>query len=108
LARTDYTKQQLRAARLAKAMAHPARIAIIQFLANQNACVCGDIVESLPLAQASVSQHLKKLKLAGLIHGEVEGTSVCYCLDPKAWAEAQDAFADLFSDVSDRARACCG
>ena len=103
-----YTDQQVRAARVAKAIAHPARVAILQYLASRNACVCGDIVDALPLAQASVSQHLKKLKEAGLIKGEVEGTSVCYWLDQPAWRQAQQAFGYLFDDIDDRARKCCG
>lgn len=70
-------------ANLAKALGHPARIKILRLLAHKNACVCGDIVEELPLAQSTVSQHLKVLKDAGLIRGDVDGPRVCYCLEPR-------------------------
>ncbi len=70
-----------------KALAHPARIAIIQQLLKTNACICGDLVDELGLAQATISQHLKELKTAGLIHGTIEGTSVCYCIDAKIWKQ---------------------
>lgn len=68
-------------AALAKALAHPARIAILRTLAERRSCICGEIVEVLPLSQATVSQHLKALKAAGLISGEVEGVKSCYCLN---------------------------
>lgn len=70
-------------AALAKAVGHPARIAILRLLARKNVCVCGEIVDQLPLAQSTVSQHLKVLKEAGLIQGEVDGPRVCYCIDPR-------------------------
>ena len=79
----DYTKSQLDIAKYAKALAHPARIAIIQLLIKKQTCICGAIVEELPISQSTVSQHLKELKDAGLIKGEIEGTAVCYCLDEK-------------------------
>jgi ArsR family transcriptional regulator len=71
-------------AALAKAVAHPARVKILRLLARKAACVCGDIVDELPLAQSTVSQHLKVLKEAGLIRGEVDGPRVCYCIEPRA------------------------
>lgn len=71
-------------AALAKAVGHPARVAILRLLARKNACVCGEIVEELPLAQSTVSQHLKVLKQAGLVQGEVDGPRICYCVDPRA------------------------
>jgi ArsR family transcriptional regulator len=71
-------------AALAKAVGHPARIAILRLLARKNACICGEIVDELPLAQSTVSQHLKVLKQAGLVQGEVDGPTVCYCIDPRA------------------------
>ena len=100
-----FTKSQLELAALAKALAHPARIAILQFLAVQKACVCGDIVESLPLSQSTVSQHLKELKSAGLIKGEVEGPSICYCIDEKNWQKARTALGDLFKNFDPKN--CC-
>lgn len=78
-----FSIQQNQMAELAKALGHPARIAILQFLAKQEQCVCGSIVDKLGLAQATVSQHLKALKDAGLIKGTIEGTSTCYCLNPE-------------------------
>jgi ArsR family transcriptional regulator len=71
-------------AELAKAVGHPARVAILRLLARKNACVCGEIVDELPLAQSTVSQRLKVLKQAGLIQGEVDGPRICYCIDPRA------------------------
>lgn len=68
-----------------KALAHPARIAILQVLIKKKTCMCGDIVDELPLAQPTVSQHLKELKQAGIITGNIEGTAICYCIDETAW-----------------------
>jgi ArsR family transcriptional regulator, arsenate/arsenite/antimonite-responsive transcriptional repressor len=80
--KTDkFTSEQNELALLFKALGHPARIAIIEFLVKQESCICGDIVNELTLAQPTVSQHLKELKNAGLIKGTIEGTSICYCLD---------------------------
>lgn len=92
-----FTKSQNGLAAIAKALAHPARIAILQHLVKTNACVCGDIVEHIGLAQPTVSQHLKELKAAGIIQGEVEGTSVCYCINPRVWSKVRDAFSTFFS-----------
>ncbi len=80
-----FTAEQNRLAVMLKAMAHPARIAILQTIIKANACICGDLVEELGLAQATISQHLKELKNAGLIQGTIEGVSVCYCIEPAAW-----------------------
>ncbi len=71
-------------ASLSKALGHPARVKILRILVRKNACVCGDIVDELPLAQSTVSQHLKVLKEAGLIRGDVDGPRVCYCIEPRA------------------------
>ncbi len=85
ITRTDEFKlKDVRLAALAKAVAHPARVAILRTLARRSACVCGEIVEVLPIAQATVSQHLKELKMAGLVEGTVEGPSSCYCLNKAA------------------------
>ena len=80
-----FTHEQNQLATMLKAMAHPARIAILQHIINANACICGDLVNELGLAQATISQHLKELKNAGLIQGTIEGVSVCYCIEPNAW-----------------------
>jgi DNA-binding transcriptional ArsR family regulator len=101
----EFTKAQNDVAALAKALGHPARVAILQFLASRNSCVCGDIVDELPLSQSTVSQHLKELKKVGLIKGEIEGPSVCYCIDPKAWGKAKKLVGGLFDIFTDPT--CC-
>lgn len=92
-------------AALAKALAHPARVAILQHLVRIDACICGDLVMELGLAQATISQHLKELKAVGLIRGNIDGTSVCYCIDPDAWKRCRDMFAGFFQDV--KGGGCC-
>lgn len=101
----EFTKTQNELAVLAKALGHPARIAIIQFLIKTKMCVCGDIVNELPLSQSTVSQHLKELKNAGLIKGDIDGPSVCYCIDDKAWIKARKVLGDLFDSY--RGGDCC-
>ena len=91
-----FTEKQNHLAQMMKALAHPARIAIIQYLIKTKACVCGDIVDELGLAQATISQHLKELKNAGLIQGTIEGTSVCYCIDEKVWKQCKKEFETFF------------
>ena len=81
----NFTAAQNQVAAYAKALAHPARVAIIQYLVQRQTCICSNLVDELPLAQATVSQHLKELKAVGLIQGTVEGTSVCYCIDNQKW-----------------------
>jgi DNA-binding transcriptional ArsR family regulator len=100
---TLFTPQQNQLATYAKALAHPARIAIVEYLMERGACVCGDIVEELPLSQSTVSQHLRELKAAGIVQGNTEGTSVCYCLDTNCCSNMQGIFAQLFSKM----RSCC-
>lgn len=102
----EFTAKENKLAKYAKALAHPARIAILKFLANKAACQCGDIVEELPLSQSTVSQHLKELKEAGLIKGEIEGTKVCYCIDEKEWKAAQVGLNQLF-DAYKGSKNCC-
>ncbi|MBN8876731.1 MAG: winged helix-turn-helix transcriptional regulator [Sphingobacteriales bacterium] len=106
--KTDlFTKQQNEIANMAKAIAHPARIAILQYLVKKNACVCGDLVEELGLAQATTSQHLKELKNAGIIQGAIEGVSVCYCINPKIWKRYKELFNSFFKDVQLTDAECC-
>jgi DNA-binding transcriptional ArsR family regulator len=100
----DFTKTQNEVAIIAKALGHPARIAILQYLAEKKSCVCGDIVDELPLSQSTVSQHLKELKKVGLIKGEIEGPSVCYCIDSKALIKAKKLLGDLLQGVQ---ASCC-
>jgi DNA-binding transcriptional ArsR family regulator len=102
----DYTNQQNELATIAKALGHPARIAIIEHLLEVGNCVCGEIVNELPLAQPTVSQHLRELKSAGLIQGDVEGNSVCYCINAKTWSRLTKIFNKLF-DQYDPAKNCC-
>ncbi|GAA4461746.1 metalloregulator ArsR/SmtB family transcription factor [Nemorincola caseinilytica] len=105
--KTDlFTKKQNDLANMAKAIAHPARIAILQYLLKTNACVCGSLVEELGLAQPTISQHLKELKNAGLIQGTVEGTSVCYCINPKVWAEYRQLLSAFFADIQIKTTCC--
>ena len=95
------TESDERLVELFRALGHPARLRIVQLLAERQACQCGEIVEELPLSQATVSQHLKVLRDAGIIIGEVEGPAVCYCLAPGALAAVHDAVAQLVSDVGE-------
>lgn len=106
--KTDlFTKKQNELANMAKAIAHPARIAILQQLIKTNACVCGGLVEELGLAQPTISQHLKELKNAGIIVGTVEGTSVCYCINQKVWKQYNQFFCDFFTKIEDVKEECC-
>ena len=102
-----FSEKQNRLAAMMKALAHPARIAIVQYLIKADACINGDLVEELGLAQPTISQHLKELKNAGLIQGTIEGTSVCYCIEPKAWALYQKEIGALFAAFKGGAD-CCG
>lgn len=101
-----FTDKQNEIAILAKALGHPARIAIMEYLLKVDTCICGDIVNELPLAQPTVSQHLKELKNAGLIKGEIEGNSICYCIDEKAINKLQDYFANI-SIKLEKKNNCC-
>jgi predicted transcriptional regulator len=102
-----FTKQQNEIAAMAKAIAHPARIAILQYLLKKNVCVTGLLVEELGLAQATTSQHLKELKNAGIIQGTVEGASICYCIDPKVWKRYKQVFNVFFKDMENEGSNCC-
>jgi len=101
-----FTDEQNKLAVQLKAIAHPARIAILQELIKANACICGNLVDELGLAQATISQHLKELKNAGLIQGTIEGVSVCYCIEPKAWKNLQKELNTLFSSYTDLDTCC--
>lgn len=93
----NYSAQQNELAQVAKALAHPARVAILQYLLASRNCICGTLVDELGLAQATVSQHLKVLKEVGLIQGTIEGTSVCYCIEPNTWERYRQQFEALFT-----------
>lgn len=103
------TETDRRLARTLKALSHPARLAIVRLLAERDECVCGEIVDDLPLAQSTVSQHLKALKEAGLIRGTVEGRSTCYCLDPEAVRAVSNDLSDFFDglSLSHTSQNCC-
>jgi ArsR family transcriptional regulator, arsenate/arsenite/antimonite-responsive transcriptional repressor len=95
LTKTDlFTEQQNEIALLAKAIAHPARVAIIEHLLKVNACICNDIVNELPLAQPTISQHLRELKNAGLIKGNIEGNAICYCINEVTFSKIQGLFGE--------------
>jgi DNA-binding transcriptional ArsR family regulator len=100
-----FTEQQNKMAAIAKALGHPARIAIIEYLLKVNECICGDIVNELPLAQPTVSQHLKELKNAGLIKGNIDGNSICYCIDEKGIEVLNVFFSKVISSV--KKQNCC-
>ena len=102
-----FTEKQNELATIAKALGHPARIAILEELVKANACICGDLVNELGLAQATISQHLKELKNAGLIKGTVEGTSVCYCINTTTWNNYKAFFNDFFGDIQLKDNNCC-
>ncbi len=103
----DYQEADLQLAEWMKALAHPARIAIVSYLSKRNSCVCGELVDFLPLSQATVSQHLKALKEAGIIQGEVEGTKSCYCLDPKKWNQINTDLSDFLKNLNTDLTNCC-
>lgn len=107
MANKEYTIRQEQLARFAKAMGHPARIAILQFLANRDTCYFGDINEELPIAKATVSQHLKELKDAGLIQGEVEAPKVRYCINRDNWQLAKELFDGFLSQCRCKKEGCC-
>lgn len=104
----EFTQKEQELAAFAKAMSHPARIAILKVLAQRNECICGDIVEVLPLAQSTVSQHLKELKTAGLIDGTIDGPRSCYCINWKAFEKFSAEFNFLFNKLKVKnEKACC-
>ena len=103
----EFSVRDQKLAAFAKALSHPARIAILRSLANKGTCVCGEIVEVLPLAQSTVSQHLKELKEAGLVQGEVDGPKSCYCIDWKNLNAAWEGLLGLFKDWEKGRASCC-
>lgn len=99
----SFKNKEVRLSQFGKALAHPARVLILKTLAKRNECVCGEIVDAIPLAQATVSQHLKELKNIGLITGEIDGPRSCYCIDPAAIEE----FSTLLNELLDGIKVCC-
>ncbi|MCE3296769.1 MAG: transcriptional regulator [Crocinitomicaceae bacterium] len=108
LTKTDlFTVKQNEIATMLKALGHPARVAILEYLIRVDSCICGDIVDELPLAQPTVSQHLKELKTAGLIKGSIEGTAICYCVDKESVSLLQSYFAGISLQLADKEKRCC-
>ncbi|MBC5842553.1 MAG: metalloregulator ArsR/SmtB family transcription factor [Flavobacteriaceae bacterium] len=103
----NFTQEQNDLATLAKAIGHPARIAIIQYLIKVNSCICGDIVNELPLSQPTVSQHLKELKNAGLIKGNIEGNAICYCLNEEGFKKIENFFLAINTFFKPIKNNCC-
>ncbi len=103
----QFTERQNEFAIIAKALGHPARIAIIEYLLKVDTCICGDIVNELPLAQPTVSQHLKELKNAGIIHGNIDGNAICYCINHKTWSRFEKIFLSLFDKYTKKINNCC-
>lgn len=96
-----FEKKDIRLADWARALGHPARIAILNVLASRSTCLCGDITDELPLAQSTISQHLKVLREAGIIHGEIDGVKTCYCLNPEVVAELHKNLASFTAYLSE-------
>lgn len=106
--KTEYfTDKQNTIATLAKAFGHPARVAIMEYLIKVDTCICGDIVNELPLAQPTVSQHLKELKNAGLIKGNIEGNAICYCIDEENIEKLKEHFTNISAKLTTKKSNCC-
>ncbi|MES2619667.1 MAG: metalloregulator ArsR/SmtB family transcription factor [Bacteroidota bacterium] len=105
----EFEKPEVELAEFAKALSHPARVAILKILAEKDECICGEIVEVLPLAQSTVSQHLKELMNAGLICGSIDGTKSCYCINWKVFEKFEKTFQKFFHKTKsfEEKRNCC-
>ena len=103
----NYSEEELLIAKFAKALSHPARVAIIKLLLEKQSCICGDIVEDLPIAQSTVSQHLKELKESGLIKGNIDGASICYCVDTDVLQKANDILNKVLGASIQTQKTCC-
>ncbi|GBF37143.1 ArsR/SmtB family transcription factor [Leptospira johnsonii] len=101
-----FNKRQNKIASYAKALGHPARIAILESILKRKACICGDLVEELGLAQATISQHLKALKDVGILQGTIDGPSICYCINKKTWEEIGGYFAPFLSQIPESGNSC--
>jgi DNA-binding transcriptional ArsR family regulator len=101
-----YSDIQNEIAKIAKALGHPARVAIIGYLVQKNACICGDIVNELPLSQPTVSQHLKELKNAGIIKGNIKGNSICYCIDEQVIANMIENLSVILENLKNKTSCC--
>nr|WP_299342508.1 metalloregulator ArsR/SmtB family transcription factor [Allomuricauda sp.] len=99
-----FSVEQNELAQAAKVLAHPARIAILEYISKQEACICNDLVDVIGLAQPTISQHLNEIKKIGLLEGTFEGKNLCYCINQNRWVELQEAFHTFFSNIN---RNCC-
>lgn len=102
-----FSPEQNHMSALCKAVGHPARIAIIEHLLSVDSCICGDLVDHLPLAQATISQHLKELKSVGIITGSIEGNSICYCIDREKMMELSTYFENISKSLEKKTDSCC-
>ena len=102
-----FTTQQNQISVIAKAFGHPARVAILQYLFKTNSCICGDLVDEIGLAQPTISQHLKELKNLGLIKGNIEGTSICYCIDKDNWSQMKSVILEFLNQDLNKENSCC-
>ncbi|NCO63804.1 MAG: helix-turn-helix transcriptional regulator [Flavobacteriales bacterium] len=102
-----FTNEQNTIAQIAKALGHPARVAILQHLIKISSCICGDLVDEIGLAQPTISQHLKELKNIGIIKGNIEGTSVCYCINEEKWADIETIFMSFLNQKPKDTITCC-
>lgn len=103
----EFSVKDNRVAKFARALAHPARVAILRLLIRKQACICGDIVGELPLSQSTVSQHLKELKEAGLIRGDIDGAHICYCIDTQTWNAAKHLLGEFLESYRAPDTKCC-
>jgi predicted transcriptional regulator len=102
-----FTESQNELASIAKVLGHPARIAILQYILNQENCICNDLVEEIGLAQATISQHLKELKNIGIIQGTISGKSMCYCINQEKWNSTQELISNFFTISTTNSTSCC-
>ena len=102
-----FTEQENSIANIAKVLGHPARIAILQPLFKMNSCICSDLVDEIGLAQPTISQHLKELKSLGIIKGNIEGTSVCYCINHEQWQHIQGLITEFLNQKHSNNGECC-
>ena len=102
-----FTEKQNELATIFKALGHPARLAIVEYLLRAKSCICSDIVDELPLAQPTISQHLKELKAAGIIQGNIEGKTICYCLNPALFDQLENLISDFAEQLRFNNSSCC-
>ena len=102
-----FTNEQNQISGIAKVLGHPARVAILLYLFETNSCICGDLVDQIGLAQPTISQHLRELKKIGLIKGNIEGTSICYCIDKTNWSKMKTVISEFLNQDLNETNNCC-